>query len=105
MEGRKVGGGWEDRKSPLFTEGERVAVDFALAAASVPNDVTDEMFAEMRKHWSENQIVEITAVVAYFGFLNRWNDTMGTPLEPEPIAAGEKHLASHGWKIGKHPPA
>jgi len=41
-------------------------------------------------------------VVAYFGFLNRWNDTMGTPLEPEPIAAGEKYLASHGWKVGKH---
>src|SRR5439155_591901 len=70
--------------------------------AFVPNDVTDEMFAEMRKHWSENQIVEITAVVAYFGFLNRWNDTMGTPLEPEPTATGEKYLASHGWKIGKH---
>jgi hypothetical protein len=60
------------------------------------------MFAEMRKHWSENQIVEIAAVVAYFGFLNRWNDTMGTPLEPEPIATGEKYLASHGWKVGKH---
>jgi len=78
------------------------ALDFALAAASVPNDVTDEMFAEMRKHWSENQIVEMAAVVAYFGFLNRWNDTMGTPLEPEPTATGEKYLASHGWKVGKH---
>ena len=49
-----------------------MALDFALAAASVPNDVTDAMFAEMRKHWSENQIVEIAAVVACFGFLNRW---------------------------------
>jgi hypothetical protein len=45
---------------------------------------------------------EIAAVVACFGFLNRWNDTVGTPLEPEPIAAGEKYLASHGWKVGKH---
>ena len=79
-----------------------MALDFALAAGSVPNDVTDEMFAEMRKHWSEDQIVEIAAVIATFGFLNRWNDTMATPLEAEPIAVGEKFLAPHGWSAGKH---
>jgi len=102
IEERKLAAFWEYRTSPLFSEAERVALDFALAAGSVPNDVTDAMFDEMRKHWSENQIVEIAAVVAYFGFLNRWNDTMGTPLESEPIAVGEKYLASHGWKVGKH---
>ena len=84
---------WEFRTSPLYSEAERVALDFAIAAASQPNGVTDEMFAEMRKHWSETQIVEIAAVVAVFGFLNRWNDTMGTPLEEEPIEVGEKYLA------------
>jgi len=102
VEERKLAAVWEYRTSPLFSEAERVALDFALAAASVPNDVTDAMLAEMRKHWTENQIVEITAVVAYFGFLNRWNDTMGTPLEGEPIVVGEKFLAPHGWKVGKH---
>ena len=98
----KVAAVWEYRTSPLYSEAERVALDFALAAAAVPNDVTDEMFAELRKHWSENQIVEIVAVIALFGFLNRWNDTMATPLEAEPIEAGEKFLASHGWEAGKH---
>src|SRR5919198_1649523 len=68
IEEQKLAAVWEYRTSPLFSEAERVALDFALAAASVPNDVTDAMFAEMRRHWSENQIVEITAVVAYFGF-------------------------------------
>ncbi len=102
VEDRKLASVWEYRTSPLFSEAERIALDFALAAASVPNDVTDAMFAEMRKHWSENQIVEIAACIAYFGFLNRWNDTMGTPLEPEPVAAGEKYLAGHGWTAGKH---
>jgi hypothetical protein len=68
----------------------------------VPNGVTDAMFAELRKHWSENEIVEIVGVIALFGFLNRWNDTMGTPLEDEPIATGEKFLAPHGWSPGKH---
>jgi len=56
----------------------------------------------MRTHWNETQIVEITAVVAVFGFLNRWNDTMATPLEEEPLRVGEKFLAPHGWEAGKH---
>jgi uncharacterized peroxidase-related enzyme len=102
VEARRLAAVWEYRTSPLFSEAERVALDFALAAASVPNDVTDAMFEQMRRHWSEDQIVEIAAVVAYFGFLNRWNDTMGTPLEPEPLAAGETYLASHGWTPRRH---
>jgi uncharacterized peroxidase-related enzyme len=99
---RKLAEVWEFRASGLFSPAERVALDFAIAAASVPNGVTDAMFAEMRRHWSENQIVEIVAVIATFGFLNRWNDTMGTPLEEEPTAVGEKFLAPRGWSAGKH---
>ncbi len=102
VEEQKLAAVWEYRTHPLFTEAERVTLDFALAAASVPNDVTDEMFTELRKHWSENQIVEIVAVIAHFGFLNRWNDTLATPLEEEPIEVGEKFLAAHGWSPGKH---
>ena len=98
----KLAAVWEYRTSPLYTEAERVALDFALAAAAVPNDVTDEMFAGLRVHWSENQVVEIVAVISLFGFLNRWNDTMATPLEEEPIHVGEKFLAAHGWEAGKH---
>ncbi|HYY59932.1 MAG TPA: carboxymuconolactone decarboxylase family protein, partial [Burkholderiales bacterium] len=74
VEERKLAAVWEFRTSPLFNEAERVALDFAIAAASVPNGVTDDMYAAMRQHWSENQIVEILAVIATFGFLNRWND-------------------------------
>jgi uncharacterized peroxidase-related enzyme len=102
VEERKLAQVWEFRTSPLFTEAERVALDFAIAAASVPNGVTDDMFAALRRHWSEGQIVEIVAVIATFGFLNRWNDTMGTPLEDEPLAVGEKFLAPRGWSAGKH---
>ena len=76
--------------------------DLAVAASTVPNSVTDEMMAEMRKHWSEEQIVEIVGCISMFGFMNRWNDTMATPLEEEPVEVGEKHLAAHGWSVGKH---
>jgi alkylhydroperoxidase family enzyme len=80
------------RTSPLYTEAERVALDFAAAAAAQPNAVTDALFDKMKQHWTEGQIVEIAAVVAINGFLNRWNDTMQPPLEEEPAAFAKKHL-------------
>jgi alkylhydroperoxidase family enzyme len=92
----------EYRSSPLYTEAERVALDFARAAAAQPNEVTDPLMDRMRAHWSDDQIVEIAATVALFGFMNRWNDTMATPLEAEPLEVGEKHLAGWGWEVGKH---
>jgi uncharacterized peroxidase-related enzyme len=93
---------WEFRTSALFGVKERVALEFALAAAQQPNAVTDELFAELRRHWSEEEIVEILGVVAMFGFLNRWNDSMATPLEPAAASVGENFLAQHGWTPGKH---
>jgi uncharacterized peroxidase-related enzyme len=93
---------WEYRTSPLYTEAERIALDVALAAGGVPNDVTDEMFAKLREHWNDGQIVEIVAMIALFGFLNRWNDTFATPIEGGALAVGEKYLAPHGWDAGRH---
>jgi uncharacterized peroxidase-related enzyme len=97
----KVAAIWEFQTSDLFTESERSALRFAQAAA-VPNMATDEDFADLRKHYTEYQIVEIVAVISMFGFLNRWNDTLATALEEEPIAFAEKNLAAQGWAVGKH---
>lgn len=72
------------------------------SARAVPNAVTDEMFAELRRHWSEEQIVELVATIAMAGFLARWNTTMATPIEEEPLAIGRKHLAPQGWSPGSH---
>jgi len=99
---KKLAQVWEYKTSPLFSMRERIALEFAIAAASQPNDVSDELFDRMKQHWTEGEIVEITALVAYFGFMNRFNDTMATPLEDEPAEVAEKHIAAHGWKIGKH---
>jgi len=90
------------RTSPLFTHAEHVAIEFAVAAASQPNAVTEAHFVRMRQHWNEGQIVEIAGVVALNGFLNRWNDTMAPQLEREPLEFATTHLAAHGWKAGKH---
>jgi uncharacterized peroxidase-related enzyme len=102
VEEKKLAAVWDYQTSPLFSAAERAALDLAVAGAAVPNAATDEMFATMREHWSEEQIVEVVGVIAMFGFLNRWNDTLATPLEDEPIATGEKYLAPHGWSPGKH---
>ena len=93
---------WNYASSPLYNQRERLAMDFALAAASQPNAVTDEMFAELRQHWSDGAITEILGVVAMFAFLNRWNDTMGTTLEASPTAIAEQALGAQGWAPGKH---
>ena len=93
---------WEYADSPLFTQAERVALEFAGAAAQVPNAVTDELFARLRTHWTDDQIVDLLGVIALFGFLNRWNDTMATPIEPPAEALGERFLAGGGWSAGKH---
>ena len=104
VEEKKLAAIWDYQSSPLYSEAERAALDFAFAASVVPNAVSDEHFAELRKHWSEEQIVEIVATISLFGFLNRWNDTMGTPLEDKPLAAGDKFLVRGGWTPGKHRP-
>ena len=93
---------WDFRTSPLFTEAERAAFEFALAAATIPNAVTREVADALRAHWDDGEIVEILGVVALFGFLNRWNDSMGTTLEDVAISAGSRNLAHLGWERGKH---
>ena len=102
IEDKKLEAVWEFRTHPLFSEAERAALEIAIAGAAQPNAVTDELFAALKNYWNEGQIVEIVAVISMFGFMNRWNDTMATPLEEEPIHVGEKHLVKNGWNVGKH---
>jgi alkylhydroperoxidase family enzyme len=98
----KLAAVWEYRTSEQFTEAERAALDLALAAGAQPNEVTDEMFERAKRYWTDGQIVEIVALISYFGFMNRYNDTMATPLEDEPIEVAQTHIAQHGWTLGKH---
>ena len=98
----KVAAVWEYADSPLYSEAERAALDFALAAGAVPNAVDEATMEAMRRHWNENQIVQILGAVCLYGFLNRWNDSMATALEEAPRRLGEEVLATGGWTSGKH---
>jgi uncharacterized peroxidase-related enzyme len=93
---------WTYASSPHYSERERVALDFALAAAAQPNAVTDVLFDRLRAHWSEGEVVELLGVVAMFGFLNRWNDSMATPLEEVPLQVAREAAGARGFSPGKH---
>lgn len=93
---------WEYKTHPAFNEAERAALDFAVAASMVPNEVDEALNARLHQYWEEDEIVEMLGVIALFGYLNRWNDSMGTTLEAGAIESGDKLLAHRGWDIGKH---
>ena len=95
---------WAYASSPHYSERERLALDFALAASAQPNAVSDAQFAQLQQHWSEGDIVEILGVIAMFAFLNRWNDTLATPLEAVPTELAQQVLGTQGWGPGKHGP-
>ncbi|KZN48907.1 carboxymuconolactone decarboxylase family protein [Pseudoalteromonas luteoviolacea] len=93
---------WQFRESDVFTAGEKAAFEFALAASSVPNAVDNTIESELKKYWDDGEIVEILGVISLFGYLNRWNDSMGTSLESGAIDAGETLLKQNNWEVGKH---
>jgi uncharacterized peroxidase-related enzyme len=98
----KVEAACDFESSALFDPAERAALRLARDASVSPSAVTRQHFDELRKHYDDDQIVEITAVIALFGFLNRWNDTLATTLEVAPLEFAGRHLAPHGWRAGKH---
>ncbi|MEM7091383.1 MAG: carboxymuconolactone decarboxylase family protein [Actinomycetota bacterium] len=93
---------WEFETSEHFSEAERSALRIAFHAGQSPNQVTDEHFAAAKEHWTDDQMAAIVAVIAMFGYLNRWNDTMATSLEESPNSFGERVLSGGGWERGKH---
>ncbi len=60
------------RSSDRFTEREKLALDYTVAVMRTPVQVSDELFAQMREHFTEAQLVEITALLAAVN-VNRFN--------------------------------
>lgn len=85
-----------------FTDEEKAALRLARDASKVPNEVTDEHFEDLKQYYTESQIVEIVLPVCLFGFLNCFNDSMGTTLEQMPREWASEELDGTGWEIGAH---
>ena len=92
---------WNFENSRLFSEAEKVALRFTIAASSVPVSTSQKLEELLQHHWDETDILEIMSVIALFGYLNRWNDVMGTSLEEDAKDSAES-LLQNQWDIGKH---
>jgi uncharacterized peroxidase-related enzyme len=93
---------WEYKTHPAFSAAERAALDFSLVASVVPNAVDASTKEALYKYWDEGEIVEMLGVISLFGYLNRWNDSMGTTLEEAAIDSGNQFLGKNGFEVGKH---
>ena len=93
---------WEFKTHPSFSDAERAALDFSLAASLIPNAVDKTIKRELYKYWNEGEIVEMLGVISLFGYLNRWNDSMGTTIEDGAVESAEQYLGKTGWEKGKH---
>ena len=84
VDAEKVRNAFLFEDSPLFDDRERAALRVAFGGGSSPNAVSDEDFDELRRHFTRPGKMEIVAVIALYGFFNRWNDTIKTTLEEAP---------------------
>jgi AhpD family alkylhydroperoxidase len=65
------------RESELFTDVEKLVLDYAVAVSRTPVDVTDELFARLREHFDDAQIVELTHLIALENYRGRFNFALG----------------------------
>jgi uncharacterized peroxidase-related enzyme len=79
---------WPQRED--FTPAEKAALGLAETVTRDPNAVTDEQFAELRRHYSEGEVVELLCAIGLFNYFNRFNNA----LNMEPTKPGEGGCAS-----------
>lgn len=92
----------EFETSVHFGDAERAAMRLAFAAGAHPNAADASHFDALRAHFDDGEIVELVGVIAAFGFLNRWHETMATDLEHEPHVVAASALRGLDWHAGRH---
>jgi alkylhydroperoxidase family enzyme len=70
---------WRDSK--LFSPAERAALEYAERITYTDRQVDDTLFAELKKHFTEAQIVELTAAIALENFRSKFNPTLGVEAQ------------------------
>ena len=70
---------WRD--SLLFSEAERVALDYAERMTITGERVDDALFARLREHYTEEQTVELTAAIAFENFRSKLNPALGVEAQ------------------------
>ena len=70
---------WRDSK--LFSPAERAALEYAERITYTDRQVDDALFAELKTHFTEAQIVELTAAIALENFRSKFNPTLGVEAQ------------------------
>jgi alkylhydroperoxidase family enzyme len=70
---------WRD--SRLFSEAERAALEYAERITITGQSVDDALFARLGEHYSEAQIVELTAAIAFENFRSKFNPALGVAAQ------------------------
>lgn len=105
---------WRD--SDVFTELERLVLEYAEAMTGTPPTVTDELVARLRAHLTEAELVELTAIVAVENMRSRANSALGLTAQgfkerceiPAQVGAAAGTAAAAGAAVGataRHPAA
>lgn len=67
------------RSNALFSEEERVALDYAEAITVTGRDVDDPLFSRLRGHFDEEAIVELTGLIAFQNMSSKFNSALAIP--------------------------
>lgn len=65
------------RSSALFSDLEKLVLDYAVGMSRTPVDVSEALFAELREHFDDAQLVELTHVIALENLRGRFNLALG----------------------------
>jgi alkylhydroperoxidase family enzyme len=67
--------------SPLYTERERIALEYADAMTITGREVSDELFARLRRWYDEEALVELSAVIAWENASSKFNRALRVPAQ------------------------
>ena len=68
-------------RSPLFTDAEKVALEYADAIMDTHRDVDDELFARVQGHYDDDTIAEMTMIIAWENASSRFNRAFRIPSQ------------------------
>jgi alkylhydroperoxidase family enzyme len=68
-------------KSPLFSDAEKVALEYADAITDTRQDVDDELFKRVQRHYDDDTIAEMTMIIAWENSSSRFNRAFRIPSQ------------------------
>ena len=62
--------------STAFSEGEKLVLEYAVRMSHTPVDVSEELFSQLRRHFDDKQLVELTSAIAWENYRSRFNHAL-----------------------------